>query len=125
MISVKKHILDLFGETLMLEVRDRAINEWTGIIEGRMKSPISQKIFEKLQHLQPEDKIYLKQLFSEVVDTTLHFLLSLVEESEQIDIVFHADSGETLNIKEISDGLAGELYTEDGWIARFSERSVL
>ena len=118
---MKNRELDSFGEILMLQVRDRAINQWIGIVEGRMKSPHSREIFERLQHLEFEDRDYIKQLFSEVVDTTLDFMLSLVEEKSSVDITFHTKSGNTVNIMNISDGLAGELYADDGWISRFSK----
>ena len=100
-------VLDLFGKVLMSEVRDRTIFQWEGNIEGRTKSPHSQEIYRNLQHLDHKEKAYMKQLFSEVVDTTLHFLLSLIEENEQIDVVFHTDTNKTVSMTEISDGLAG------------------
>jgi hypothetical protein len=115
-----KSELDLFGEMLMTEVRDRAINQWFGTIEGRMKSPRSREIFERFHHLKFEEEAYLKQLFTEVVDTALHFLLSFADE-DKIDIILHTESCNEVNIKSISDGLAGELYSDDGWISRFSK----
>lgn len=119
---MSKDVLEYFGKTLMTEVRDRAINQWEGNIEGRMKSKHSQEIFKKLQHLNIEEREYLKQLFSEVVDTTLHYLLTMIEENEKIEMIISTESGKPLSIREISDGLAGELYTEDGWIHSFSNK---
>jgi hypothetical protein len=105
----------------MTEVRDRAINQWFGTIEGRMKSPRSREIFERFHHLAFEEEEYLKTLFTEVVDTTLHFLLSLADEKDKIDIILHTKSDTAVNIRSISDGLAGELYSDNGWISRFSK----
>jgi len=119
---MSKEILEYFGKILMTEVRDRTIDQWEGNIEGRMKSKHSQEIFQKLQQLNIEEREYLKQLFSEVVDTTLHYLLTMIEENEKIEMNISNDSRKSINIKQISDGLAGELYTEDGWIHSFSNK---
>lgn len=56
-----------------------------------------------------------------IVDTTLHHLLWTVEQEDLIEFTFKEDD-QIVNINEISDGLAGELYTEDGWISRFSDK---
>ncbi|MBP1937641.1 hypothetical protein [Paenibacillus sediminis] len=48
--------------------------------------------------------------------------LWFLEEEDSVDITFDNGSGETISIKEISDGLKGELFTEDGWISRFSRK---
>ena len=44
-------------------------------------------------------------------------LIEEIEDSENIVVL----SGEE-NIAELSDGLAGELYTENGWIELYSEQ---
>ncbi|MDF2859636.1 MAG: hypothetical protein K0Q87_5487 [Neobacillus sp.] len=58
-----------------------------------------------------------------IVDTTLHHLLWTFEQNELIDINVANGDSKQISIKEISDGLAGELYTEDGWISRFSDKN--
>lgn len=55
-------------------------------------------------------------LIPEIVDVSLHNMLFMIEENDDIELLF-----ENENLKEISDGLAGELYTEDGWIDKFSK----
>ena len=42
-------------------------------------------------------------------------MLNLIEENEDLQIIVDVE-----NLNDISDGLAGELYTSDGWIHRFS-----
>ena len=44
-------------------------------------------------------------------------MLCMIEEHEDIDVQVKKQ-----NISDISDGLAGELYTEDGWIQRFTKQ---
>jgi hypothetical protein len=45
----------------------------------------------------------------------------MIENSEEFDLIKTSNSGNELSLREISDGLCGELYTEDGWIERFSK----
>ena len=56
------------------------------------------------------------------IDTTLHFLLTVIEENDDLDMTVSLSESETVSIKELSDGLAGELYSEKGWVARFSSK---
>ena len=44
-------------------------------------------------------------------------MLEMFEQHDDIELNM---SNENLN--QISDGLAGELYTEDGWIQKFSKQ---
>jgi ferritin len=119
---VSKHVLDYFGKYLMTQVRDEAIDHWDRIIDGFMKDSESQEIHNKLKKYSSEEIEFLRELLSKVVDTTLHHLLWSIEQHESIDILVSTESGTVYNVKEISDGLAGELYTEDGWINRFSNK---
>jgi hypothetical protein len=45
----------------------------------------------------------------------------LEQHEDEVDLLFSEDedSGKE-NIRELSDGLSGEIYTEDGWIAKYS-----
>ncbi len=54
------------------------------------------------------------------IDDCLHeFLFMLENNSDNLELVFTASDGSPINIVETSDGLCGELYTEDGWIEKF------
>jgi hypothetical protein len=112
--------LDIFGEIIMKKVRDEAINQWEMTIQGKMKSEESQNIHNLISSSGQSELI--NDLVPKIVDTTIHHLLWALEQVEAIDVSIY--SGNILvSIKEISDGLAGELYTEDGWINRFSNKA--
>lgn len=66
--------------------------------------------------LSSDDIEIVRWLIPEIVDVSLHNMLFMIEENDDIELLF-----ENENLKEISDGLAGELYTEDGWIDKFSK----
>ena len=62
-------------------------------------------------------KQLINELIPQVVDLCLHNMLCMFEEHE--DFVISIDEE---NLNDLSDGLAGELYSADGWISRFSEQ---
>jgi hypothetical protein len=113
--------LDLFGEMLISQVRDRTIREWDKIIAGQMKGEKAQSYAEIFKELTAEQQECIKSVISQIIDTTLHFTLWAFEQSNNLDISVAVDSESVQRLKEISDGLTGELYTEDGWIMRFSK----
>jgi hypothetical protein len=71
--------------------------------------------------LTDKEKELIKRLVPKIVDTSLHHLLWTLEQNESLELTIY-DGTKKENIAEISDGLTGELYTEDGWIYRFSNK---
>ncbi|MBD7970447.1 epimerase [Paenibacillus gallinarum] len=121
-MSDNKPVLDFFGQFLMERIRDEAIDDWERIFQGKMRDNESKKIFETLSTFSPEQVQFIANLFPKIVDTTLHHFLWTLEQEEDINVLVKATESKYSNIREISDGLAGELYTEDGWISRFSNK---
>jgi len=117
-----KKNLDLFGQILMNDVRDITIDQWEGRLDGKNKGVTSKDVFKKCQHFSLEDKELIKKLFSQVIDTTIHHLLVAIEQNESLNVTISLDSNKSVNIEDVSDGLAGELYTGNGWIATFSKK---
>lgn len=112
--------LDKFGELLMESVRDRTISNWDKILNGKMKGLSAQQVMEKIEGFSEEQKEILKWIIPKIVDVGLHNFLAMIEECENINVEVISNGGNS-NIRELSDGLAGELYSEDGWIYRFSK----
>lgn len=112
--------LDKFGQLLMKRVRDEAVTDWKMMIDGRMKGASAEKVREFLGRLSEADKKLFSQLIPGVVDTVLHHLLWTVEQESDLYVGVETDNG-IENLREISDGLPGELYSDEGWIARFSK----
>lgn len=107
--------LNDFGKILITETRDRAIKNMEKIIDGTMKGITAKLVQEKIVNFTEEQKEILKYLVTLTVDTTLDSFLWMVEEQDKIKIMY-----DNTNIKEISDGLSGELYAENGWIEKFT-----
>ena len=108
-------MLDVLGKTLMKEVRDRTIREFDLKMDGTMRDEDSRLFFEKYSRLDDKSKDFINKMVPEIVDLCLHNLLCVPEEYPEIVISINGK-----DVCDLSDGLAGELYTEDGWIAKFS-----
>ncbi len=113
-------MLDKCGQFLIGRVRDRAIEHWEKVMAGSMNDMESKGIFKSLSTFTPEQMKLVRSLLPGIVDSALHYLLCGLEEEEDIKIVVRHE-GQEQDINQVSDGLAGELYTEDGWIHRFSK----
>jgi predicted PhzF superfamily epimerase YddE/YHI9 len=119
---MSQFMLEKFGEILIQKVRDEAINDWEKILNGRMKGSRAAEIRNLLSLYSIEQVKVLKELIPEVVDTTLHHLLWTIEQLDTLKIFLSDKDGTTCDIKEVSDGLPGELYGDRGWIKRFSNK---
>ena len=119
---MSQEVLDYFGEVLVKNVRDYTISEWDRDIVRKNATVRAGKIlYEKFKNCTPEQLELIRWLIPQVVDTTLHYFLCMFEQEENIDIAVTLDGEYIERLQDISDGLCGELYTEDGWISRFSK----
>ena len=107
--------LNKFGELFINEVRDVTISSLDKMIDGTMKGITAQEIKEKFLNISNEYIEIVKWLIPKIVDINLHNVLFMIDEYDEIELLFNQES-----LKCISDGLAGELYSEDGWINKFS-----
>lgn len=114
--------LDHFGQVLMKNVRDQAIDEWEMIIAGKMKSASSQRAHAALANLDAEQVSAVRALVPQIVDSTLHHLLWTLDQDKSIVVGIRTPSGLAPDISNLSDGLPGELYGKSGWINRFSNK---
>ncbi len=113
--------LDKFGELLIRGVRDKAIDDWERFISGAIKGITGEHIKRQIVVFTPEQKESLSKLIPLIADTTLHHLLFTAEQEQGRQLIINnPKEGTAQNVREISDGLAGELYGNHGWIARFS-----
>ena len=115
-----ENILDEFGKILIKEVRDNVVNAMNERIDGERKGITAQLIQKKIAILNNEQIEILKWLIPEIVDFSLDSMLFMFEGHPDLQLVFQG-----VDLKEVSDGLSGELYTEDGWIQKFSEYDEL
>ncbi len=116
-----QNALDLCGRHLARDVRDTSINHWRHILSGHMKGRQAEASRRLLRDLDSTAIDILQDIIPKIVDTTLHYLLLTLEQETALSLAVETEKLEVPDIADISDGLAGELYTDDGWIARFSQ----
>ena len=103
------------GHLLMTEVRDLTIEKYEDIAKGKIKSQVGIELNKKLILFNDEQKQIISSLIKYSIDETLHNFLHMIEQNDDVDILVDKE-----NVKTISDGLCGELYSEDGWVNRYS-----
>src|SRR5436305_11943046 len=102
----KKQLLDRFGEVLMKEVRDSAISDWENMLDGKAKGKyISQFCDKYLSGSDAKTMDTIRAVLPGIVDTTLHFLLFMLEEKREIVVSIAGEDESVPNIREVSDGL--------------------
>jgi hypothetical protein len=115
--------LDVFGRLLITRVRDETISDWDMIVAGRMKGERALKLRQLLDMFSDEQRRAFLSLVPSIVDTVLHHLLWMFDQEEDVQLGMNVGDRQIQNLKDISDGLVGELYSDEGWIARFSKHS--
>jgi hypothetical protein len=104
----------------MEEVRDDSMNFLKRLVEGQMADSVSKKLSVELQNLSPKQLVTIKKLLAQAVDAGIVRFLNLFDAYE-IGIQLKDDSGKTHDVRKLSDGLVGELYSDNGWQAQFSK----
>ncbi len=113
--------LELFGKEIIDNLRDRSIEEYLSIKNGNMKSIDAQDVFRLYNSIDISDQGKVDAVILNIIDRVLHNALLLFEQSSLFTIVEKQVIDVEEDITEMSDGLSGELYSEDGWIERLSK----
>lgn len=117
----KQIILNEFGELLIHFVRDRVVEDYTKTQEGKIKSKSGIELYSKLSTLDKKNLSIVKDVVLDTIDSTLDYFLWMIEQYEEYDLIRYTDDEKRyVSLREISDGLSGELHTEEGWIEKFS-----
>ena len=112
--------LNKFGEFLIENMRDKGINLAEGLLINHWKAPELLNLQIELQSFSDNQKEIVRQVVIKSIDNAIHdFLFAISEQADfdnEIQIVV-----DNQNIVELSDGLHGEAYGEDGWYEKFSK----
>ena len=112
--------LDKFGEFITVHLRDNALLDAEVLLEGKAKAPGLQVLQDALSGLGENEKEVVRQMVEHSVTTGLHdFLFAIQEESENEGRIRVTVDGE--DVAALSDGIHGEIFGDDGWMARYSE----
>ncbi len=115
-----KNLLDTFGKLLMVHCRDQGIGYFELLAKGAIISSRVKFLQEDLSKLDEQQISLIKRCIIASIDAAVHdFLFTLQEYYENTgNIQINIDN---VNIIALSDGMHGELFTEDGWMAKFSK----
>lgn len=108
--------IDEFGSSLISDVRDRTLKTLKKMFSGKMNSSTAKKIQSLLEGLDATQLENVEQILSYAVDESLFNMLNLIESDPNIKLLYSDE-----DLTELSDGLAGELFADDGWISKFSK----
>ncbi|MBJ2123662.1 hypothetical protein [Flavobacterium sp. IB48] len=117
---MKEKLLNEFGKYLIEEVRDDSIFEFNEIVNNNSISKENQYIFELLKKSKVPKEDLIK-IVTEMIDKCLFKTLFFFQSQEEFTLTTKDQKGKVINLAEMSDGLSGEIYGENGWIKKFSE----
>ena len=86
-------ILDKFGKELMLNVRDAAIDDANSLLAATSKAPGDQQLQEKLSQFDEKQKLVIWELVRLAIDSSVHNMLWMMEESGSFDILLQGRAG--------------------------------
>jgi hypothetical protein len=116
----KKEALDYFGQFLMKNYRDKTLNTLDVALANKWKSVSLREFQAFLQTLNDQQRKTLSKGFQYLLDSALHDLLFSLQEENHFEgrIQILVDG---YDVVELSDGIHGEQFGEDGWIEKYSD----
>lgn len=112
--------LDKLGRFITENLWDRAIEHHDLMVKGHSKAPALQELQKHLAGLGEKQKNIVRLCVIEALNSGMHGLLFALQEAHDlnkgIELLVDGKSA-----ADLSDGLHGEPYTSDGWVARFSK----
>jgi hypothetical protein len=113
--------LDEFGRFLMTHLRDSGIDRIDRLLAAQWKTAALQKIQGELGALTAEQRALVRRAFVTSLDSAIHdFLFALQDQADRVGRIDVTVGGQNI-AKLDSPGLQYEIFSEDGWRARFSE----
>ncbi len=111
--------VDAFGRFLMANLRDEALEYYDLLTRGHWRAPELARLQGDLGALSARQRAILRRGVVATVDHAIHhFLLSLLEQEDDVGAIRVVAAG--ADVAALSEDLDGELYTADGWLARYS-----
>ena len=116
----KENQLEKFGKFLVLNLRDKGISNAERLLKDEFKAPALLNLQADLYELSEEQKELVKKTVTICIDSAIHDFLFALQENADFDnnIQILVDGK---NIVELSDGIHGEAYSDEGWYAKYSK----
>jgi hypothetical protein len=115
--------VDKFGKFIVENLRDRGIDFAEGLLKKHWKAPSLLEMQDEVTSLNDNQKAAFLKAVTQSIDSAIHdFLFALQEQAEFDNDIQILVEGQ--NIVELSDGIHGEAYSKEGWIAKYSSHKV-
>lgn len=123
-------LLDVLGQRLVRDVRDRVISSYAEALGGRRRGLFAAALKTQTDTLDGQGQAVVQALIPQVVDDVLVTLLQVlgaeifrVEEERELKLAVRLDGGTWVDSSALSDGLDAEYAGEAGWVERFSRET--
>ncbi|MBL9125490.1 MAG: hypothetical protein JNG90_17760 [Planctomycetaceae bacterium] len=119
-MTTRQQFLDEFGEIFTRKTFDHTCWCLEGIFRGRMKGPRAQGLATLYKSLDRKAQDAIREFAREAVELALADVALFIEE-EELGLIFTDSHGHSADVREVCDGLVGDIVAHNGWIARFSK----
>lgn len=107
--------VEKFGKFIVENLRDKGIDFAEGLLKRHWKAPDLLDMQNEIANLTDAQKAVFIKAITTTIDGAMHDFLFALQEISDIQIVVDGQ-----NIVELSDGIYGEAYSDDGWFAKYS-----
>lgn len=108
-----------FGKFIVENLRDKGIDFAEELLRKHWKASSLIDIQNELATLNDTQKIAFIKAVTETIDSAMHDFLFALQEINDIQILVDGQ-----NIVELSDGIHGEAYSDEGWFAKYSRHKT-
>jgi hypothetical protein len=90
------------------------------LLRGAWKAPSAQELQKEISDFSETEKITIRKIADHIIISGMHDLLFALqgEADSEGSIRLLVDN---LEVAKSSDGMHGEIFGDEGWIAKFSE----
>jgi 3-hydroxyisobutyrate dehydrogenase-like beta-hydroxyacid dehydrogenase len=112
-----------FGRFMVENFRDRALDSYVMVRNGRAAAPALQKLKADFATWSPDVRAAVDDIVLHVVDSALHDVLRGFQEAHDLNQGIQVTVDGSVVAAE-SGMLHGEMFGDDGWVAQFSRHAT-
>jgi hypothetical protein len=112
--------LDKFGEFYVRNLRDKMLHDLDMLLSGSWNAPGVQDLQQRLVALPEDGRALIREAAEHMVVTGMHDLLFALQEEADNDGAIRL-TVDGVEVAKASDGMHGDIFSDEGWIARFSQ----
>lgn len=75
--------LELFGQMLMKDVRDKSVEHANWIVDGTVKAPSRIELYKKIESCSEEQKEAIKTILRVGIDDCVFYLLDMLDQNPE------------------------------------------